>query len=86
MIVNRGAEAAYTFSFMAEDGVMATPGEDAEGTLAGNSTTYLRLLHGEVVTIEGAPNRASATLIVESEPSYIDVSCLRSTRMVAPTR
>ena len=25
------------------------------------------------MTIEGSPNRASATLIVESEPSYIDV-------------
>ena len=73
VIVNRGAEASYSLTFTVEDGVMATPGAEAEGTLAANSTTYLRLLHGDVVTIEGAPNRASATLIVESEPSYIDV-------------
>ena len=73
VIVNRGAEAAYTLSFTTEDGVMATPGAEAEGTLAAMATTYLRVLHGDVVTIEGAPNRASATLIVESEPAYIDV-------------
>ena len=52
---------------------MVTPGAAAEGTLAAGATTYLGLLHGDVVTIEGSPNRASATLIVESEPSYIDV-------------
>ena len=73
VIVNRGAEADYTFSFMTEDGVTATLGADAEGTLAANSTTYLSLLYGDLVTIEGTHNRASATLIVESEPSYIDV-------------
>ena len=73
VIVNRGAEADYTFSFMTEDGVTATLGADAEGTLVANSTTYLSLLHGDLVTIAGTFNRASATLIVESEPSYIDV-------------
>ena len=73
VIVNRGAEAAYSMSFMSEDRVMVTPGAAAEGTLAAGATTYLGLLHGDVVTIEGSPNRASATLIVESEPSYIDV-------------
>ena len=73
VIVNRGAEATYSFSFMTEDGVTATPGADAEGTLAANSTTYLSLMNHDVVTIEGPFNRASATLIVEREPSYIDV-------------
>ena len=73
VIVNRGAEAAYTFSFMTEDEVTATRGANAEGTLAANSTTFLSLMFGDVVTIEGPFNRASATLIVESEPTYIDV-------------
>ena len=73
VIVNRGVEADYTFSFMTEDGVTTTRGADAEGTLAANSTTYLSLMFGDVLTIEGPFNRASATLIVESEPTYIDV-------------
>ena len=73
VIVNRGAEAAYTFSFMTEDGVTTTPGADAEGMLAANSTTYLSLKYGDLVTIEGPFNRASASLIVESQPGYIDV-------------
>ena len=73
VIVNRGAEAAYSMSFMTEDGVTATPGMDAEGTLPAMSTTYLSLMHSDVVTIEGPFNRASATLIIEREPSQIDV-------------
>ena len=73
VIVNRGAEADYTFSFMTEDEVTATRGANAEGTLAANSTTFLSLRFGDVLTIEGPFNRASATLIVESEPTYIDV-------------
>ena len=80
VIVNRGAEAAYSMSFMSEDRVMVTPGAAAEGTLAAGATTYLGLLHGDVVTIEGSPNRASATLIVESEPTYIDVVVSQSQR------
>ena len=37
------------------------------------ATTYLSLRNHDVLTIEGTHNRASATLIVESEPAYIDV-------------
>ena len=73
VIVNRGGEADYTFSFMTEDEVTATRGANAEGTLAANSTTFLSLMFGDVLTIEGPFNRASATLIVESQPTYIDV-------------
>ena len=31
VIVNRGAEATYTFSFTTEDGVTATPGAECRG-------------------------------------------------------
>ena len=73
VIVNRGAEATYSMSFITEDGVMATPGVDAEGILAANSTTYLSMTYDDVVTLEGPFARVSATLIVESQPQYIDV-------------
>ena len=73
VIVNRGGAAEYALSFMTEDGVMATPGADAEGTLAANATTYLSLKNHDLVTIEGPFNRVSGTLIVESQPQYIDV-------------
>ena len=41
--------------------------------LPAGSTTYLSLKYGDLVTIEGSPNRAAATLIVESQPDDIDV-------------
>ena len=75
VIVNRGAAADYSFSFTGEeDGPTITPGADASGTLAGGATTYISLQYGDLVTIDGSPNRASATLIVESEPHFIDVA------------
>ena len=75
VIVNRGAAADYSFSFTAEeDGPTITPGADASGTLASGATTYISLLYGDLVTIDGSPNRVSATLIVESEPHFIDVA------------
>ena len=72
-IVNRGGEATYSFTFMTEDGVTATPGSDAEGTLAANSVTYLSMMFDDIVTITGSPNRAAATLIIEAEKTMIDV-------------
>ena len=73
VIVNRGGKAPYTFTFMAEDAVMVTPGAEAEGMLPANSITYLSLLYGDLVTIEGSPNRAAATLIIEANKEMIDV-------------
>ena len=73
VIVNRGGAASYTFTFMTEDGATATPGADAEGTLPANSITYLSLMHDDLVTIEGSPNRAAATLIVAAQDTVIDV-------------
>ena len=81
VIVNRGGEASYSFSFTEEeDGAMATAGADAKGTLAAKATTYLSLRHSDLVTLEGMrpdgrphQQRIAATLIVESEPRYIDV-------------
>ena len=74
VIVNRGAAADYSFSFTdEEDGPTITRGADASGTLAGGATTYISLKHSDLVTIDGSPNRVSATLIVESEPHFIDV-------------
>ena len=74
VIVNRGAAADYSFSFTAEeDGPTITPGADASGTLAGGATTYISMKYGDLVTIDGSPNRVSGTLIVESEDHFIDV-------------
>ena len=75
VIVNRGAAADYSFSFtVEEDGPTITEGADASGTLASGATTYISLKFGDLVTIDGSPNRVSATLIVESEPPFIDVA------------
>jgi hypothetical protein len=73
VIVNRGGDALYTFDFTSEGNVMTTPGAEAKGVLPAGSTTYLSLKYGDLVTIEGSPNRAAATLIVESTPGDIDV-------------
>ena len=73
VVVNRGGAASYSFSFMAEDSVTVTPGSDASGTLPANSSTYFSVLYGDLVTIDGSPNRAAGTLIIESEPHFIDV-------------
>jgi hypothetical protein len=73
VVRNRGAVADYEFTFNAEDGVTVTPGALASGELAANSTTYFGVRFGDLVTIEGSPNRATATLVVESQEGYIDV-------------
>ena len=73
VIVNRGNAAMYTISFTPEEGVMAVPGSDAGGTLAANSTTVINLADGNLVTLSGK-TRTAGTLIVESEPTMIDVA------------
>ena len=74
VIVNRGGQAFYSFDFTTEgDGATATPGADAEGMLAAGATTYISLRYDDLVTIEGSPNRASATLIIEAQERNIDV-------------
>ena len=73
VIVNRGNAAMYTISFTPEEGAMAVPGSDAEGTLAANSTTVINLADGNLVTLSGK-TRTAGTLIVESEPTMIDVA------------
>ena len=72
VVRNRGVAARYSFDFDAESGVRVTPGMDAEGMLM-PGLTYFSLMHGDLVTIEGSPNRAAATLTVESQPGLIDV-------------
>ena len=73
VIVNRGNAAMYTISFTPEEGVMAVPGSDAGGTLAANSTTVINLADGDLVTLSGK-TRTAGTLIVEAEPTMIDVA------------
>ena len=74
VIVNRGGQAFYSFDFTTEeDGAMVTPGAEAEGMLAAGATTYISLKFGDLVTIEGSPNRVSATLIIEAQERNIDV-------------
>ena len=73
VVRNRGAAARYEFTFDAEDDVRVMPGEDAGGMLEANSTKYFSLLYGDLVTIEGSPNRAAATLSIETQPHFIDV-------------
>ena len=95
VIVNRGGEASYSFSFTEEeDGAMATAGADAKGTLAAKATTYLSLRHSDLVTLEGTrPDGKDPTSNVSPPPSSWKVnrgtlmwSFLRPTTMVVLTR
>ena len=73
VVRNRGSAARYNFTFDAEDAVTVTRKSEASGTLPTKSITYFSLMHGDLVTIEGSPNRAAATLTVWSQPRLIDV-------------
>ena len=65
VVSNRGAnEADYWITFRPEEGVMATPGMYAMGTLDGNSTIVLRAM--DVVTLEGR-TRTAATFVAEAK-------------------
>ena len=73
VIRNRnGADVPYMLSFKTEEDATATPGKDAVGMLPANSVTYLSMLYGDVVTLEGT-YRVAGTLVVETEPRNIDV-------------
>ena len=73
VITNHGLEADYQIMFTSEDGVTATPGSDASGTLAADSTTILSLRKGDVVMIDGG-TRTSAELVIDAKASNIEVA------------
>ena len=74
MVNNGDSDAAYSLTFLSEDGVDVTAGMNAMGTLKANSTTVLHLRKGDVMMIDGSPQRTSAELIVEAQPQYISVA------------
>ena len=71
VIVNRNSAAvSYAFAFTPGDGVIATPGEAAQGTVPANGALTLRVI--DIVTLEGAMHTA-ATLDVVAASDSIDV-------------
>lgn len=73
VIVNRGASAAaYSITFTSEDGVTATAGSDATGTVPAGEVVSLRA--SDIVTITGSATRTAATLIVVAPSANIDVA------------
>ena len=69
---NRGStDAVYEFEFRPEEGVTATAGMYAMGTLKANST--ITMPAADVVTLDGGA-RTAATIIVEAESVHIDVA------------
>ena len=83
VVSNRGAnEADYWITFRPEDGVTATPGMYAMGTLDGNSTIMLRAM--DVVTLEGR-TRTAATFVAEAKSTQIDVATVIVNMMTGGT-
>ncbi len=83
VVSNRGANPApYWITFRPEDGVMATPGMYATGTLDGNSTMVLSAM--DVVTLEGR-TRTAATFVAEAQRSQIDVATVIVNMMTGST-
>ena len=83
VVSNRSAnEAPYWITFRPEDGVMATPGMYATGTLDGNSTMVLRAM--DVVTLEGR-SRTAATFVAEAQRTQIDVATVIVNMMTGST-
>ena len=73
VIVNRNTKpVSYAFSFNSEDGVTATPGEAAEGTLPAQDRVVLRA--ADIVTLEGGRTRTAATLDMVAASGTIDVA------------
>ena len=73
VIVNRNTRpVSYAFSFNSEDGVTATPGEAAEGTLPAQDRIVLRV--ADIVTLEGGKTRTAATLDMVAGSGTIDVA------------
>ena len=83
VVSNRGANPApYWITFRPEDGVMATPGMYATGTLDGNSTMVLRVM--DVVTLDGR-TRTAATFVAEAKSTQIDVATVIVNMMTGGT-
>ena len=83
IIVNRSMKSVhYRMDFTAEDGIEAERGTDGIGMLEADSTTVLHMRRDDVVRITGGPpHRASGTLIIEAEPSYISVATNQTNAM-----
>ena len=72
VVSNRSAnEASYWITFRPEEGVMATPGMYAMGTLDPKSTIVLKAM--DVVTLEGR-TRTAATFVAEAKATQVDVA------------
>lgn len=75
VIRNRASSSVgYVMSFQPETGISAEAGDDATGTLAGNSTTVLRAR--DVVTLTGG-SRTAATLNLETASANVDVATVQ---------
>ena len=72
VIVNRNRGAVrYTFSFVSEDGTVATAGDAATGSVAGNSTMVLKTT--DIVSLAGK-TRTAAVLDVVAPNGTVDVA------------
>ena len=72
VIVNRSTRpVSYTFKFVAEDGVTATPGAMAEGVVPAQDRAVLKA--ADIVSLEGK-TRTAATLIMAAENGTVDVA------------
>ena len=72
VLSNRGsADAAYEIEFRPEEGTTATPMEMATGTLMGNTTVTMKAT--DLVMLEDG-SRTAATIILEAQPTNIDVT------------
>ena len=72
---NRGASAAgYSMSFATEEGVTATAGDAATGTLPANSVTVVRAR--DAVTISGG-SRVAASINVEASSGVIQIATVQ---------
>lgn len=82
---NRSSRAAgYALTFTTEDGVTATAGADAAGTLAANSRTVLSMRNDDVVTLAGG-NRTSATIMVVAPSGLVEASTVTLNRQDGST-
>ena len=83
VVSNRSANPApYWITFRTEDGVTATPGMYAMGTLEANSTMVLRAK--DVVTLVGR-NRTAATFVAEAKATQVDVATVIVNMMTGGT-
>ncbi|GLR70869.1 hypothetical protein [Agaribacter marinus] len=70
--INSGVAADYSFTFKSEDGITATPGTAASGTIPQNGVLMLKA--SDIVTITGSGTRTTATIEIESELDDIEVT------------